>query len=138
MININATILLTILNFILLVIVLRLILFRPLVKFLDERSRTIAESLKQAEENQRRSGEMNAEKDAVIAEARRKASDIIEKATAGAHEESHESFVRPRGNPVDPRFRTEGDCGGDRQGEAGTPAGSRRDHTIARGKGAQT
>lgn len=55
MISINATIILTMVNFILLVIILRAILFKPLLKYLDERSKTIAESLRLAEENRIRS-----------------------------------------------------------------------------------
>jgi|GEM_PF-3817602 len=42
MISINATIILTMLNFILLAVLLRAILFKPLLKYLDDRAKTIA------------------------------------------------------------------------------------------------
>ena len=47
MISINFTLVFTIFNFILLVFVLKAILFKPMMKYLDERARKIEESLKQ-------------------------------------------------------------------------------------------
>lgn len=96
MIDINATLILTILNFIILLVILRMILFKPLAKFLDERAQTIAESLRLAEENKKRSVEITAEKDAIIADSRKKASEIIEKAIANAHDEGREIVRKAR------------------------------------------
>jgi F-type H+-transporting ATPase subunit b len=96
MISINATIILTMLNFILLVILLRAILFKPLLKYLDERSKTIAESLKQAEENRIRSEEIHIEHDKIVREARTKATEIIEKAVAAASDESRDVIKEAR------------------------------------------
>lgn len=96
MISINATLLLTMLNFVLLVILLRIILFKPLLKFLDERARTIAESLRQAEENRARAEVMHREEEELIRDARQKASGIIDKAVASAHDEGRELVRKAR------------------------------------------
>ncbi len=96
MIDIDATLILTILNFVILLVILRMILFKPLAKFLDERAQTIAESLRLAEENKKRSVEITAEKDAIIADSRKKASEIIEKAIANAHDEGREIVRKAR------------------------------------------
>ncbi len=90
MISINATAILTVLNFILLIAVLAAILWKPMLKFLDERARKIEESLKLAEENKRRSEEMMLEHDQIIKEARVKATEIVDKAMSNASNESKE------------------------------------------------
>ncbi len=88
MIKINATFILTVLNFILLVKVLQVILWAPMMKFLDERAKKIKDSLQVAEENKRRSEELKVEHDEIVKEARRKANEIIEKAMAASSNES--------------------------------------------------
>lgn len=96
MININATLILTILNFILLVLVLAVILWKPMLKFLDERARKIEESLKIAEENKKRAEEIKVEHVEIIREARTKATDIIDKAMANATKESRELIAQTK------------------------------------------
>jgi F-type H+-transporting ATPase subunit b len=96
MISINATLILTMLNFILLVILLRAILFKPLLKYLDERSKTIAESLRQAEENRIRSEEIHIEHDNIVREARTKAAEIVEEAVGAASDESRDIIKAAR------------------------------------------
>ena len=76
------------LNFILLIILLRAILFKPLLKYLDERSKTIADSLRLAEENRTRSEEIHIEHENIVREARTKAAEIVEKAVGAASDES--------------------------------------------------
>jgi F-type H+-transporting ATPase subunit b len=90
MVNINATIILTMLNFILLVVLMRAILFKPLLRYLDERSKRIAESIRQAEENKKQAEEMVLDRDSLIQDARLKASEIVEKSKALASDESRE------------------------------------------------
>jgi len=90
MISINATILLTILNFVLLVVVLSALLWKPMTKFLDERARTIEESLQIAEENKRRAEKLKDEHDQIIKEARTKATEIVDTAMSNASNESRE------------------------------------------------
>lgn len=94
MISINATFLLTVLNFILLIFVLKAILFKPMISFLEERAKKIEDSLKLAEENRKRADDMQLEHDEIIKEARTKASDIVDKATNNANKESREILAQ--------------------------------------------
>jgi F-type H+-transporting ATPase subunit b len=96
MISINLTLVLTMLNFIILVILLRIILFKPLLKFLDERSQTIAKSLKQAEDNKLKADALDVEKDSVLKEARLKAAEIADKTLAAASNEGQEVIKNAR------------------------------------------
>ena len=96
MISINATLILTIINFILLIFVLKTILFEPMMKYLDERAKKIDESLKLAEENKKRSEDMKIEHDQIVLEARTKASEIIDAATTNAAKESREILSEAR------------------------------------------
>lgn len=88
MISINATVILTILNFILLVAVLSLILWKPMLKYLDERAKTIEDSLIIAEANKQRTEEIQIEHDKILQEARLKAAEIVDKAMSSASSES--------------------------------------------------
>ena len=96
MISINATLIVTMLNFILLVILLKMILFKPLVNFLDQRSGVIAESLRQAEENKSQAARIRSEEDQIMREARRKAAEIIDHAVATASDESRAVLAKTR------------------------------------------
>lgn len=96
MISLNVTLLFTVLNFILLVYILKAILFEPLVKYLDSRAATIDESLRLAEENQQRSEQIQLEREEIIKEARNQASSIVDKATANATEESRQILAEAR------------------------------------------
>jgi F-type H+-transporting ATPase subunit b len=96
MISINVTLLITMLNFILLVILLRIILFKPLLKFLDERARTISDSLTQAEDNRQKAAALQQAEVEIIGKAHQKASDIIDKAAASAHDEGRELVKKAR------------------------------------------
>ena len=96
MISINFTLVFTIFNFILLVFVLKAILFKPMMKYLDERARKIEESLKLAEENKERAEEMKVEYDQFINEARTRSSEIVDSATVAASRESREILAEAR------------------------------------------
>lgn len=96
MIKINATLILTILNFILFVGVLATILWKPMMKFLDERAKRISDSLKLADDNERRVEELKIEHDEIVNKARIKASEIVDKAMADASNESRELIAQAR------------------------------------------
>ncbi|MBN1294739.1 MAG: F0F1 ATP synthase subunit B [Candidatus Latescibacteria bacterium] len=96
MININLTTVFTILNFVFLIYILKAILFKPLTKFLDDRAKTIEESLRLAEENRQRAEDMKTEHDQIIMEARTKASEIIDSAMVNASKESREVLAEAR------------------------------------------
>ena len=96
MININATFILTMINFVLLVVILRVLLFKPLLTYLDERAGTIAESLRQAGENKARAAKIADEKAGILLESRIKASEIIDRAAAAAADESRAILDKTR------------------------------------------
>ncbi len=96
MIKINATFILTILNFLLLVSILAKILWAPMLKFLDERTKKISDSLKLAEKNIAREKELEIEHDELVKEARSKAADIVDKAMASASNESRSILAEAR------------------------------------------
>jgi len=94
MIKINATLILAVLNFILLVQVLAVLLWGPMMKFLEERASKIKKSLRIAEENKRRSAEIQVEHDEIVKEARQKANEIVEKALAASSNESRQIIAQ--------------------------------------------
>ena len=63
---------------------LNTMLYQPLLKFMDERDKTIANDLKNAEEMADNSSDLNAKADALLAEAKAEANAIREKATSEA------------------------------------------------------
>ncbi len=96
MIKINATLILTVLNFILLIGVLSTILWKPMMKFLDERAKKISDSFKLADENKKRAEELKIERDEIIKSARTKANEIADKAMKVASNESRELIAHAR------------------------------------------
>ena len=96
MISINATFVLTIINFILLVFVLKALLFKPMISFLEQRAKKIEDSLKLADENTKRAEDMKVEHDEIIKEARNKASEIVDSAMSNASNESREIMSEAR------------------------------------------
>ena len=96
MIKINATVILTVLNFLLFVAVLKTILWGPMIKFLEERAGKIKDSLRIADENKQRSEEIKVEHDEIIKEARRKAGEIVDKALASSSNESRGIIAEAR------------------------------------------
>lgn len=79
----------TIINFALFVYLLRRLFFKRVIQLLDERREFIATSLKQAEEAQQAAEKIRSEYDGKLAEARREAQEIIERAQAAA-EKAHQ------------------------------------------------
>lgn len=73
-----------IVNFALLLFVLQRFLYRPLVKFLDERRSIIAKSLTRAKEVDEAYAKTTALRDEVLAKARREAEEIVKKAAVDA------------------------------------------------------
>lgn len=96
MISINATFIITVLNFILLVFVLRFLLFKPLVSFLEDRAKKIEDSLKIADENKKREEELKIEHDVIIKEARNKASEIVDAAMSNVSKDTHKIMTEAR------------------------------------------
>lgn len=93
MIDINATILAQMLNFLILVVVLRAVAYKPIVKMLKDREDTIAASLKKADDDAAKAEAALKEYQNQLANARTKAQDIVDKAEKRAQED-HEAFVQ--------------------------------------------
>ncbi len=67
-------------NFLVLLGLLRLVLYKPVVRILDERSRRVAESLQHAEEVRRQAQQAEADRQALLQETRREAEQIRQRA----------------------------------------------------------
>ncbi len=80
MIDINSTLIAQILNFLILVAILRAVAYKPIVKVMQARSKKIQESIDQADSDRRAAENLLAENKAKLAAAGKKAEDIIEKA----------------------------------------------------------
>ncbi len=70
-----------IVNFVLLLIVLRLVLYKPVLRMLDERSNRIKESMDRAEQIKREAARTQEEFQAQLAEARRQGQEVVAQAT---------------------------------------------------------
>ena len=90
MIDINATLVAQMLNFLILVVVLRLVAYKPIVKMLEERSQRIAGSIKKADEDAAAAEATLKEYKAQLATARTKAQEIMDKAEKRAQDEHAE------------------------------------------------
>ena len=87
MIEINATIIAQIINFLILVILLRAVAYKPVVRLLEQRSNKIQESIDKAEADQKAAEETLAQYKQKLQEANIKAQEIIEKAEKTAQDE---------------------------------------------------
>lgn len=92
MIDINATLVAQMLNFLILVVVLRLVAYKPIVKMLEERSQRIAGSIKKADEDAAAAEATLKEYKAQLATARAKAQEIMDKAEKRAQDEHAEKI----------------------------------------------
>ena len=92
MIEINATIIAQILNFLILVVLLRAVAYKPVARLLQQRSDKIKGDLDKAEAD-RKAAEQTLEQYKVqLADAHKKAQDIVDKATVTARQE-HDAAV---------------------------------------------
>jgi F-type H+-transporting ATPase subunit b len=67
-------------NFVVLLVLLRLVLFKPVTKMLDDRSHRIAESLARADEVRRQAEQADSDRQALLAETRKEADQIRNRA----------------------------------------------------------
>lgn len=96
MIDINMTILAQILNFLILLFILKKFAFGPLMKMLEEREQKIKKSIEFAEETEVKSQQMLKEYQAQLNEARTQAQEIVDKAMKVAAEERDASLAEAR------------------------------------------
>jgi F-type H+-transporting ATPase subunit b len=67
-------------NFIVLLVLLRLVLYKPVVSMLDDRARRVRESMEQADQARRAAEQAEADRQALLAETRREAEEIRNRA----------------------------------------------------------
>lgn len=96
MIDINMTILAQILNFLILLFILKKFAFGPLMKVLEEREQKIKKSIEFAEETEAKSQQMLKEYQAQLNEARTQAQEIVDKAMKVAAEERDANMAEAR------------------------------------------
>ena len=93
MIDINATLLTQILNFLILVVILRLVAYKPVVGMLEARSKKIANELSKADEDRKAAEAARLKYQAELKDAQAKAQEIIDKAEALARDERQKSIA---------------------------------------------
>lgn len=84
-------------NFIILLLILKRFLYKPILKVLDERKQKIAQSLKDAEEIEKRLEQITREREKRLDEAAKEAKGIISDATDGGNKiikQAHEKAAK--------------------------------------------
>lgn len=90
MLEFNATLLAQIVDFIILLIFLRLVAYKPLMKLLQDRSDHIANTIAAAEQERQQAEQLRAGYEAEMRRAREQAQEIIQKATKAGEEQALE------------------------------------------------
>ncbi len=94
--NIDATIWVQMLSFLVLLLVLRKFAYRPLLDALEKRSQYIEQNIKSAEEQKSEAERIRAEYQAELKQARQEAQAIIERATKASEERGKEIIDEAR------------------------------------------
>lgn len=92
--GLNATFLASFVQFILLLILLRVVAYKPIIKALEERKNSIDESIREAENGRVEAKKMMEEYSAKLQEARKEAQEIIERATRLGEESKSEIIAK--------------------------------------------
>lgn len=92
MIDLNATLIAQIINFLILVVILTKVAYKPLMKALEERRERIAASIEQADRERAEAEQLKRDYQEQLAMARTEAQNIVEKATRLA-EQTREEIV---------------------------------------------
>ena len=87
MIEVNATLLTQILNFVILVVILRLVAYKPVVGMLEARSQKIASDIEKADEDKKAAAATLAKYQSELKNAQAKAQEIIDRAEIVARDE---------------------------------------------------
>ncbi|MDR3562523.1 MAG: F0F1 ATP synthase subunit B [Negativicutes bacterium] len=96
MVDLNATLIAQIINFLILVAILTKVAYKPLMKALADRQARIANSLETAEEERAAAAELKREYQEQLAQARTQAQVIVEKATKLAEQAKDEIIQEAR------------------------------------------
>jgi len=96
----NATLLAQIADFIILLIFLRLVAYKPLMKLLSERSEHIERNIAAAEKERQQAEQLRAGYEAEMRRAREQAQEIIQKATKAGEEQAQEIIENGKNETV--------------------------------------
>lgn len=99
-----------IVNFVLLMAILRLVLYGPVMRMLDQRKERIAQSMKDAERVTQAAQEAEAEKASIIEEARREAQEIRAQATRDAEKIAQEVRSRAEEEATEIRMKAQAEA----------------------------
>ena len=99
-----------IVNFILLVVILRTFLYEPILNMLEQRKEKIAQGLRESERVSAAAQEAEQDKAAVLEEARREAQEIRAQATRDAEKIGQEVRSRAEQEATDIRMKAQGDA----------------------------
>jgi F-type H+-transporting ATPase subunit b len=105
-----------IVNFFILLVILRLVLYRPVMRMLDQRKERIAQSMKDAERVAAAAQEAEAEKARVIEEARREAQEVRAQATRDAERIAQDIRARAEQEATEIRMKAQEEA--EKQAEA--------------------
>ncbi|ACX51255.1 ATP synthase F0, B subunit [Ammonifex degensii KC4] len=88
MLGLNATLVMQIFHFLLLLLLLWLVAYKPLMRILEERQNLVARNIEQAEAQQEEARKLKEEMEASLRRAREEAQLIIERATKASEEQA--------------------------------------------------
>jgi F-type H+-transporting ATPase subunit b len=88
-----------------LMVLLNQMLYKPLIKFMDDRDNSIADDLKSANEMSGSNNELNAKADAILADAKAEANAVREKATNEAKALA-ESKIKSKTEELDGKYQS--------------------------------
>lgn len=115
MVDINMTLFAQILNFLILVVILTKVAYKPLMKVLAEREEKIAKSIKSAEQDEIAAKKLLVDYQKQLASARIEAQEIVDKATKLAAEEREASIAETRAEIDRMRKSAQADIDRDRE-----------------------
>jgi len=96
MLDFSVTFIITILNIIILYFILRKILWKPVTKFMAERSKKVRDSIEQSENDKARAEVLLAEYEDKLKNAEAEAEEIFHAARAGAEAEAEEIIAKAK------------------------------------------
>ena len=99
-----------IVNFLLLMVILRMVLYEPILNMLGQRKERIAQSMKDAERASAAAQEAELEKDKVLDVARREAQEIRAQATRDAEKIAQEVRSRAEADAAEIRMKAQSDA----------------------------
>jgi len=92
----NATVFMQMFHFLLMLIVLRLVVYRPLMNIIEQRQEYIASEIEQAENQKTQAAELRAQMEADLRKARDEAKAIVDRATRASEEQAQQILEQAR------------------------------------------